>query len=116
MNTQLWLREHLLPLFSAVTGASEKLSTGFLGEAEGLVYAGRGCTRQWEEAATDVKARALPVSVITLRESLAEWLSCSAWETVGGPRQPGTGEEQERNIKERLQALRRQPSSPPEEQ
>lgn len=68
-----------------------------------------------EEATTEMMDRGLPVSVITPRESLAEQLSGSAWETVGGPRQWGTGEEREKNIRERLQAFRRQPSSPPEE-
>lgn len=68
-----------------------------------------------KEATTDMKDRGLPVSVITPRESLAEQLSRSAWETVGGPRQRGTGEGREKNIRERLRAFRRQPSSLPED-
>lgn len=60
-----------------------------------------------EEATTDMKARGLPVSVITPKESLAEQLSHTAWETAGGPIRRGTDEEREENIRERLRAFRR---------
>ncbi len=68
-----------------------------------------------EEATADMKDRGLPVSVITPRESLAEQLSRTAWETMRGLRQQGTEEERERNIRERLQVFRRRSLSPPEE-
>ena len=63
------------------------------------------------EATKDMKDRGLPVTVITPRESLAEQLSHSAWDAVGA-RQRGTGEERERDIREKLRAFRRQGSSP----
>lgn len=59
-----------------------------------------------KEATTDMKARGLPVSVVTPRESLAEQLSRSAWETVGGTRRE-TGGAREKNIQERLRPFRR---------
>ncbi|KAF0033376.1 hypothetical protein F2P81_013442 [Scophthalmus maximus] len=62
------------------------------------------------EATKDMKDRGLPVTDITPRESLAEQLSRSAWDAVGAG-QRGTGEERERNIREKLCALRRQGSS-----
>lgn len=61
-----------------------------------------------EEATTDMKDRGLPVSVITPRVSLAEQLSRTAWEIVGGPSRRGTGEVREKNIREKLQVFRRQ--------
>ncbi|CAI5691467.1 unnamed protein product [Oreochromis niloticus] len=60
-----------------------------------------------EEATTDMKDRGLPVSVIIPKESLAEQLSRTAWETAGGPNRRGTDEEREKNIRERLRAFRR---------
>ncbi len=68
-----------------------------------------------EEATADMKDRGLPVSVITPRESLAEQLSRTAWETMRGLGQQGMEEERERNIRERLQVFRRRSLSPPEE-
>ncbi|KAF0036607.1 hypothetical protein F2P81_011919 [Scophthalmus maximus] len=62
------------------------------------------------EATKDMKDRGLPVTDITPRESLAEQLSRSAWDTVGAG-QRGTGVERERNIREKLRAFRRQGSS-----
>ena len=68
-----------------------------------------------EEATTNMKDRGLPVNVITPKESLAEQLSHFTWETVGGPRQRETGEGQEKSIRERLRAFRRQHLLHPEE-
>lgn len=67
------------------------------------------------EATADMKDRGLPVNVITPRESLSEQLSRTVWEMVRGPRQQVAEEEREKNIRERLQAFRRGPLSPPEE-
>lgn len=67
-----------------------------------------------EEATADMKERGLPVNPVTPRESLAEQLSRSAWETVGRPSRRGTGEEREKSIRERLRAFRRQTSSSPD--
>lgn len=61
-----------------------------------------------EEATTDMKERGLPVSVITSRMSLAEQLSRNAWEKAGGSNGRGTSEERDNNIREKLQAFRRQ--------
>lgn len=68
-----------------------------------------------EEATTDMKDRGLPVSVITPKESLAEQLSRTAWETMGGQTRRGMGEEREKNIRERLRAFRRQGTPPSQE-
>lgn len=68
-----------------------------------------------EKATTDLKARGLPISMVTRRETLAEQLSHLAWEIAGGTRPHGMGEEQEKNIRERFGVFRRRSSSPPEE-
>lgn len=61
-----------------------------------------------EEATIDMKDRRLPVSVITPRVSLAEQLTRTAWEKAKGSTRRETSEERERNIREKLQAFRRQ--------
>lgn len=68
-----------------------------------------------EEATADMKDRGLPISVITPRESLAEQLSHTVWETVRNPRQQGMKEVREKNVRERLQVYRRGPLSSPED-
>lgn len=64
-----------------------------------------------EEATIDMKDRGLPVNVTTLRESLADQLARTAWSTKGEVAQRERRVGQERSVRRKLQAFKRNISS-----